>query len=48
MVIIKLDCEVLMCFEPAQDRNQVRCSVSVVLNLRALVPQVYLDYLFQV
>jgi len=48
MVISKLDGEVLMCFEPAQDRNQVRCLVSVVLNLWALVPHVYLGYLFQV
>jgi beta-xylosidase len=48
MDIRELDCEVLMLSESTQDRNQVRCLLSAVLNLRALVPQVYLGYLFQV
>jgi hypothetical protein len=46
MDISELECEVLMCFESAQERNQVCCLVSAVLNLRALVPPVYLGYLF--
>jgi hypothetical protein len=48
MDIREFVCEIFMFYESTQDRNQVRCLVSAVLNLRALVPQVYLGYLFQV